>query len=45
MVNEIKIENLYISIGLHAAIILIFVAIIFIIEKKDLRDGLIDVKQ
>jgi len=45
LVNEIQIENLYMSVGIHAVVILIFVAIVLLIEKRDLRDAVIDVKQ
>jgi O-antigen/teichoic acid export membrane protein len=44
LVNEIKIENLFISISIHTVIILIFVAIVFVVEKKNLRDDVIVAK-
>lgn len=34
LVNEIKLENLYSSIGIHTAVILVFLAFVFQIEKK-----------
>jgi len=37
LVNEIKMESLYISGSLHAAVVLTFLAIIYGIEKKDFR--------
>jgi len=38
-VNEIKVESLYRSVGLHSAIIFIFLAIVIGIEKKGFRRG------
>jgi O-antigen/teichoic acid export membrane protein len=34
LTNEIKIESLYVSVGVHAAVILTFCALVFQIEKK-----------
>jgi len=36
-VNEIKLESLYISVGLHVAIIIAFLAIVYGIEKEGFR--------
>jgi len=41
LVNEIKTENLFISVSIHTAILLIFVAIVFMVEKKNFRDDVI----
>ncbi|HEV8515571.1 MAG TPA: polysaccharide biosynthesis C-terminal domain-containing protein [Cyclobacteriaceae bacterium] len=37
LVNEITIESLYISVSLHAAVIIAFIALVYGIEKKDFR--------
>jgi hypothetical protein len=35
LVSEIKIENLYISVGLHAVVILSFLSLVYLIERKE----------
>ncbi len=37
MVSQIKIESLYISIALHTAVILAFLGVVYVVEKKEFR--------